>query len=94
MSLEMWNIFVCSTLVSLLLCDAHAGPSYIMLGGAFRPLAKSPSMQSAPATEAAPEAATEAAKGAATEAATAQQPQQLWIVLTPMHSAMLRRKRM
>jgi len=57
------------TLVSLLLCDAHAGPSYIVLGGAFRPLAKSPSAQSATATEAAPEAATEAAPEAATEAA-------------------------
>ncbi|DBA83709.1 TPA: hypothetical protein ACH3X1_006247 [Trebouxia sp. C0004] len=37
------------------------GPSYIMHGGAFRPLAKSPSVQSASAPEAATDAATEAA---------------------------------
>ncbi len=48
-----------------------AGPSYIMLGGAFRPLAKSPSEHSASAPEAATAAATEAATAAATEAATA-----------------------
>ena len=58
--------------MSLLFYDASAGPSYIILGGAFRPLAKSPSEHSASAPEAAAEAATAAATEAATEAATAQ----------------------